>query len=44
MTGVVRRRNREVSKEEEEAREKGERGLRPPKQESSSFVNVLELI
>lgn len=44
MTGVVRRRNREVPKEEEEAREKNERGLRPPKQESSSFVNVLELI
>ncbi|KAF2568212.1 hypothetical protein F2Q68_00024754 [Brassica cretica] len=44
VTGVVRRRNREVSKEEEEAREKSERGLRPPKQESSSFVNVLELI
>ncbi|WZZ36905.1 hypothetical protein YC2023_020306 [Brassica napus] len=43
VTGVVRRRNREVSKEEEEAREKGERGLRPPKQESSSFVNEKRL-
>ena len=40
MTGVVQRRNREVSKEEEEAREKSERNLKPPKQESSSFVNV----
>ncbi|KAF3560099.1 hypothetical protein F2Q69_00014885 [Brassica cretica] len=41
VTGVVRRRNREVPKEEEEAREKSERGLRPPKQESSSFEKRL---
>ncbi|CAH8320193.1 unnamed protein product [Eruca vesicaria subsp. sativa] len=42
--GVVRRQSKEVSKGEEEVRERRGMGSRPLKKESSSLMNYLELI